>query len=88
MRLPTTIQAGCDSFSRPTMIPWRGEVAMDGRFPSARFALTSHRLLAPDHVTRRMRATDYTGTFHFAFQRGRVDWTAAHGAPPASPSMH
>jgi hypothetical protein len=33
MRLPTTIQAGCDSFSRPTMIPCSGEVAMRRAFP-------------------------------------------------------
>src|SRR5258705_6979479 len=46
--------------------------------PSARFALASHRLLAPDHVARRMRETDDARAINFAFQRGRVNRTLAH----------
>ena len=46
--------------------------------PSARFALASHRHLAPDHVARRMRETDDARAINFAFQRGRVNRTLAH----------
>src|SRR6266403_951678 len=56
--------------------------------PSRWWLLQSRRLLAPDHVARGMRATDYTRTIDFAFQRRRVYRKVAHSTRAASAPVY
>jgi len=59
------------------------------RSPPSRWRLLqSRRLLAPDHVARWMRATDYTRTIDFAFQRWRVYRKVAHNTGAASAPVY
>ena len=67
-------------------LPGSGRVR---RSPPSRWRLLqSRRLLAPDHVACRMRATDYTRTIDFAFQRRRVYRKVTHNTRAARASVY